>query len=144
MKRIDEILQSAMENGEFDNLPGSGKPLSQKPPGAHEDPTTRMAHRIMKDNEVLPPWIAERNEIKRHLDRAREKLSRAWAWRQDASLSELRQADEHWHKSQQLFREKVEGLNKRIFNFNLMAPILDQHLFMIDADREIAKIVNRK
>lgn len=57
-KRIAE----AMDNGEFDNLPGAGKPLPEEDL-SHIPPELRMAYRILKNAGCLPPGVADRKEI---------------------------------------------------------------------------------
>lgn len=140
-RNIDDILNQAMENGDFDNLPGAGKPLSLYETDSHGDPTWKLAHRIMKENEIVPPWIAEKKAIRQKLEAARSKLRVAWQWRKTAPAMELAQADAHWQRAEEVFRMKVDALNKRIFDFNLSTTILSQHMLPIKADREIEKIV---
>ena len=58
----ERIIREAMENGEFDNLEGSGKPLN------FEDETwipedLRIAYRILKNAGCIPPEIELRKEI---------------------------------------------------------------------------------
>ncbi len=55
-------IRDAMENGEFDNLEGMGKPI------AFEDETMipedlRMVYRILKNAGCIPPEIELRNEV---------------------------------------------------------------------------------
>lgn len=56
-----QILE-AMRRGEFDNLPGRGKPLPpDDTPLMPED--LRMAYKILKNSGHLPPEIQDRKEI---------------------------------------------------------------------------------
>ena len=52
----------AIEHGDFDDLPGTGKPLLLS-----EDPLvpaeTRITHRILKNAGLLPPEVLDRREI---------------------------------------------------------------------------------
>ena len=58
---VEQFIQKAIRDGEFDNLPGFGKPLPEEDFSgpAH----LRMAYKIMKDNNVVPPEVALLNEI---------------------------------------------------------------------------------
>jgi hypothetical protein len=61
-KSIDELIKSAMENGEFDNLPGSGKPLDlgdyfQTPE------ELRITYSLLKNAGFLPDEIEKFKEI---------------------------------------------------------------------------------
>lgn len=61
-KIAERRILEAIENGEFDNLEGSGKPI------AFEDETwipedLRMAYRFLKNAGCIPPELEMRNEI---------------------------------------------------------------------------------
>jgi DnaJ homologue, subfamily C, member 28, conserved domain len=61
-KIAERRILEAIENGEFDNLEGNGKPL------ALEDETwipedLRMAYRFLKNAGCIPPELEMRNEI---------------------------------------------------------------------------------
>ena len=138
---LDEALRKAREEGHFDNLSGAGKPLNlNKDNNPYEDPAWRMAHRIMKEHEVVPAWIADRQDILTKLETARASLSRAWQWKQSASPAQYANADQYWERILGEFRTEVIKLNKRIFDFNLSAPLMNTHLHQIDVEREITKI----
>ena len=51
-----------MDNGEFDNLPGKGKPL-QLEDDRHIPQDIRLAHKILKNADCLPPELELRKEI---------------------------------------------------------------------------------
>jgi len=61
-------ILEAMERGEFDDLPGKGKPLNLE----DEDPMVpeelRMAYRMLKNAGLLPPELELRKEILRLQD----------------------------------------------------------------------------
>jgi len=61
-KIAERRIMEAIENGEFDNLEGKGKPIN------FEDETwipedLRMAYRFLKNAGCVPPELAMRNEI---------------------------------------------------------------------------------
>jgi len=72
-----------MEQGEFDDLPGKGKPVdtSENP---FEDPALRLAHRMLRNAGFAPSWIEERKDIDSEFENARNELSRMWAVLQNA------------------------------------------------------------
>ncbi len=58
----EERIQEAIRRGDFDNLPGAGKPL------AFDDDLlvpaeVRVAHRILKNAGLVPVEVLERREI---------------------------------------------------------------------------------
>jgi hypothetical protein len=62
-KIIEERIRKAQEEGEFVSLPGSGKPLSLDEPNVREE--LRLAYKILKNAECLPPEIELQKEITR-------------------------------------------------------------------------------
>jgi len=72
MKTYSEIvsedrIRKAIEEGQFDNLEGAGKPL--KPDEAQNlPPELRMAYRVLKNGGYVPAEIAEEQEITRTID----------------------------------------------------------------------------
>jgi hypothetical protein len=62
-ERIAEnrILE-AIEAGEFDNLPGQGQPLNLQDE-SHIPPELRMAYKILKNADCLPPELELRKEV---------------------------------------------------------------------------------
>jgi len=58
----ERLIREAMENGEFDNLEGAGKPLNfADETWIPED--LRIAYRVLKNAGYIPPEIELRNEI---------------------------------------------------------------------------------
>ncbi|MBU1399114.1 MAG: DUF1992 domain-containing protein [Proteobacteria bacterium] len=59
---VEERIQDALRKGEFDNLPGSGKPLEfEDSSSIAED--LRLAYKILKNADCLPPEIELKKEI---------------------------------------------------------------------------------
>jgi hypothetical protein len=94
-------IREAMEEGAFDHLEGAGKPLDLLD-NPFEDPSLRMAHRLLKNNGFAPGWIEEAKEIE----------------------AESRRLRAHSDDGTDAFRCRVAALNCRILAFNLKAPSL--------------------
>jgi hypothetical protein len=61
-KIIEERIKGAQRKGEFDNLPGSGKPLNLEDDRfVPED--LRLAFKILKNADCVPPEIELKKEI---------------------------------------------------------------------------------
>jgi DnaJ homologue, subfamily C, member 28, conserved domain len=105
-------IREAMEEGAFNHLDGAGKPLdlSENP---FEDPSDRLACRLLKNNGFAPAWIEEAKEI--------EAESRRLRASDPASKSDL--------------QIRVAALNRRIVSFNLKAPAsrLQKRLFKMSS-----------
>ena len=64
---IERKIKEAQEKGEFDNLPGKGEPLKlEDDSGVPED--LRMAYKILKNADCLPPEIELKEEIRQMED----------------------------------------------------------------------------
>jgi hypothetical protein len=62
----EEKIRDAMAAGEFDHLPGKGKPLSfDEPVGLR--PEERLAFIVLKNSSFLPEHLQLRKELERHL-----------------------------------------------------------------------------
>jgi hypothetical protein len=78
-KIANEKIEEAMRNGEFDNLPGRGKPLDLEE-DASIPAELRMAHRIMKNAGVSPIEVSlrkELNNLKEELAKTKDERKRA-------------------------------------------------------------------
>jgi hypothetical protein len=68
-KFIDEQIRKAIEAGEFENLPGKGKPLDLR--AYFETPEElRMAYSILKSNDFAPQEV----EVLKEIDALRKRL----------------------------------------------------------------------
>ncbi len=61
-KIADEKIREAIENGEFDDLPGKGKPLRLEE-DRHLPADLRLVFKILKNADCLPPEIELRKQI---------------------------------------------------------------------------------
>jgi hypothetical protein len=61
-KIAEKRIREAMDNGEFDDLPGRGKPLELED-DRHIPQDIRLAHKILKNADCLPPELELRKEI---------------------------------------------------------------------------------
>ena len=61
-KIAEEKIQEAMRKGEFDDLPGQGKPLDLED-DSHIPEDLRMAYKILKNAGFVPPELAQAKEI---------------------------------------------------------------------------------
>ncbi|MEK8090644.1 DnaJ family domain-containing protein [Thermithiobacillus plumbiphilus] len=62
-KIAEERIQEAMQRGEFDNLPGAGKPL-QIEDLSMVPAELRMAYKVLKNGGCLPPELELHKEIR--------------------------------------------------------------------------------
>ena len=67
LKIVEKRIQEAQRNGEFDNLPGRGKPIEYEE-DRHIPEDLRLAYKILKNADCLPPEIEEKKEIRQMED----------------------------------------------------------------------------
>ena len=60
-------IAEAQERGEFDDLPGAGRPL-RLDDMSHVPPELRMAYTVLRNANCLPPELEERKEIQKVAD----------------------------------------------------------------------------
>ena len=61
-KIVEERIRQAQKKGEFDNLPGSGKPLKFED-DSYIMEELRLAYKILKNADCIPPEIELKKEI---------------------------------------------------------------------------------
>ena len=62
-KIIESRIKKAQEDGAFEDLPGSGQPLRLED-DRHIPEDLRMAHKVLKNADCLPPEVHLRKEIR--------------------------------------------------------------------------------
>ncbi|MCA1594044.1 MAG: DUF1992 domain-containing protein, partial [Acidobacteria bacterium] len=105
-KLVEEKIREAMKEGAFDNLPGKGQPINLEE-NPFEDPTMRMAHRLLRNNGFALPWIEERKEVDASIAGALAGLARSWRVYQETQKSgrRLEQAEADWQQVLNSFRK---------------------------------------
>ena len=66
-KIIEQRIQEAQAKGEFDNLPGKGAPVEIED-DRHIPEDLRLAYKILKNANCVPPEIALKKEIRKMED----------------------------------------------------------------------------
>lgn len=66
-----------MEEGQFENLPGEGKPLDLNS-NPHVDPAEDTLYRVLNKNGCAPEWVELNKEIRNSIARWRIALHKAW------------------------------------------------------------------
>src|SRR6266851_4794002 len=121
---IEEQIQKAVARGEFDNLPGTGKPLNLEDDALTGDKAA--AYRLLKHNGYAPPEIELLKEIRRENERVEQQLNRLRsqarnlrARRVSPFPGEKRAYNDAVEKATAAYEEKMRALNRKILTFNL-------------------------
>lgn len=102
---IEEIIQDAIARGEFDNLPGKGKPLDHDAYFALPE-DQRLAYSMLRNAGFVPEEVALLKEIKE----LRERLDRCGD--PTARKSLYKALDEHTLKFNLLQEQKQQARRK--------------------------------
>jgi DnaJ family protein C protein 28 len=138
---IEELIQEGMDNGLFDNLRGKGKPLNlnQNPYAAD----MVLANELLKENDLPPVWILQRNEILAKVARLRAEIERQWArHRQEFGVASTNKGrlTISWDDLCQKWLAEMSELNKGIDAFNLKRPFDHIEIFKLTLDSELKRV----
>ena len=138
MPNIEELIRKAIEEGKFENLPGSGRPLHLDD-NPFEDPDWRLANHVLRNAGFTLPWLEARLEIENALIAARNDLKRAWNWQHDAREKGFNPSEisHQWQQSVEKFVGQIGEINQRIASYNLITPSTQFQLPKISVEREL-------
>ena len=120
---IEQQIREAIDRGEFDNLPGRGRPQEFAQP--HGDPSLEMANKIVRDAGFAPAWLDAEKEIDHLQQEAEKSVLRSWRWRETNrgdAIEDPRWVEAEWSKARDLFEQRLEAINTRILSYNLLLP----------------------
>lgn len=144
---IDRLLQEARDSGKFDNLPGQGKPIHIED-DSHTPPDLRLAHKILKDNDLVPEWIMHGKDIdamhKRLVDNMRKGMRAYRGALADAERSgdaaRQQQAEATWQRACETFQRAADKINSEILSYNLKVPQGIPHKFRFNLEYELKRL----
>jgi DnaJ family protein C protein 28 len=143
----DEIIDEAMRDGAFDDLPGKGRPLKldKSPYGAENE----LAHKLLKDNDYTLPWIADRAEMQTKIEAMRAEIRRQWeihriAYERAGSADRQAALIYHWRHALSGLAEQVATLNGKIARLNLALPHSRFEIVKLNLDWELERIGGRR
>jgi hypothetical protein len=140
---IEEKIRAAQEQGQFDNLPGAGKPLpDRRNPFLAAD--RQIAYDLLQGSGHTLAWIDDANEIDRRLAAARQRLHQDHAWYRQALASaaaaQRPALDAAWERHRQAFAQELAAINRLIDDFNLKAPLGQLHKLRLILADELATL----
>jgi DnaJ family protein C protein 28 len=146
---IDQQIREAQERGQFDDLPGAGRPIDLTPnPYAQEE---ELGFKVLKDAGYAPEWIELDKAIRGKLDRARAVMARRWEWR-EARLADLTGRSDRWSEAERgrvlaswqqavaAFEIELGAINKEIAELNLKVPSPRFQRAKLNLDRELDRL----
>lgn len=140
-KLVEEKLREAIANGEFDNLPGKGKPQDLRVnPFVHPD--DRMAQDILRAQGFGLPFIEERRDLLREREALLRALRTSWQRHGGAlpTASARNRERARWNAAVAAFRGDAAALNARIRSHNHTVPLAGMRVKLLDPDAELAAL----
>lgn len=143
---IDRQIRKAMEDGEFDNLPGEGKPLDLQE-NEHTPEEMRMAYKILRENEMAPDWILQGKDIDAKVEALLKRLRRtAQAYRDamaapEATANTRASAARSWQTAQAKLTAAAAQINREITVYNLKVPAGVTHKLTLNIEREVSRVL---
>ena len=137
---IDELIQEGMADGLFDNLPGKGRPLNLQRNLYAAD--MELANELLKENDLPPAWILQRNEILAKIAKLRAEIERQWGWHQRefaVSAASRSQLTIRWDDYCLKWDEAIDELNQAIDTFNLKRPSDNLEIFKLNLEDELKR-----
>jgi hypothetical protein len=122
---IERQIREAQEAGAFDDLPFRGERIPLDDDSAAGE--WALAHHVLKNAHLVPPWIASDREVRELLARRDAILDRA---PRSSAMGRSRDRAE--------LRRVVEAANRAITILNHEAPTDRQHRRLLDLDDELA------
>ncbi|KAK2578286.1 hypothetical protein KPH14_007651 [Odynerus spinipes] len=131
---VEDLIQEAMNKGEFSDLPGMGKPLKndinrQNP---YVDFTTHKLNQVLIENGFTPEWIQLSKEIREETKELQELLTKS---RNELGLIPLNsQETKNWKYTIENLKPLVKKINNKIDKYNLLVPILQKQMLHINLE----------
>ncbi|KAK5641419.1 hypothetical protein RI129_009966 [Pyrocoelia pectoralis] len=137
---VEDLIQEAMSKGEFDNLSGFGKPLpkvdKQNP---YVDFVTHKLNEVLIENGFTPEWITLQKEIRDDMQLVRHAL-----WTQRTLFPPHPFKGEQlllWENVVQQHKKMVDEVNGKINKYNLLVPMINRQMFLMNLEKEAHKIL---
>lgn len=144
---IEDLIEDGRQQGLFDNLPGKGKPLNlnQNPYSANNE----IANSLLKDNQMVPAWLAQRNGIQEQIDAFRVQILRAWRRYEQEYRFALDEGIRSgliigWDDEVRKLDEKAAQINKQVDSYNLKRPLDNLEIYKLRLDEELGRAGARR
>jgi hypothetical protein len=152
----DRRIEEAIKAGEFDNLPGHGKPLNNNDDNPFVPPDMRAAYKVMSNSGYAPDWMVLAQKIDSALEYLHRAADRHFAYLRK-ELAEIgsnpyavkrlrREVDrlksEH-RKAAARHAEAIDEINQDIMTFNNTVPIASLVRIPLSKKAEMEKFEDR-
>ncbi|CAL1373035.1 unnamed protein product [Linum trigynum] len=130
---VEQRIWHSMEEGQFENLPGKGKPLNLET-NPHADPAEDTLYRILSKNGCAPEWVELNKEIRSQISEWRSGLKKAWA-----SKCSGNDPSSKWVEVSAALKAQLRGINDKVFRYNLIVPF-GRQMFGLKWEKELDRL----
>jgi DnaJ family protein C protein 28 len=141
---VERRIQEAEKRGQFDDLPGRGRPLDLRE-NPFAKPEWRLAHRMLKHAGFALDWIELHKTIRLELAQCQKLLEDQllWADKVLASTDDREeidaQLDDIYRWTVASYTERAKKLNQKMELFNLMVPLMHLQKHKVPIVEELRK-----
>jgi hypothetical protein len=148
---VDQLLENAQNDGHFDNLRGQGQPLKFEDE-SHIPHELRMAHRLLKEHDLVPDWILLKQDIEKAHAKLRGNVEQGWKLYQDTLVAAGRsstpferrqQAETNWRQAQGRYQKAADKLNSDILRYNLKVPPGIPQQALVKVERVVERLAKK-
>ncbi|XP_009590765.1 uncharacterized protein [Nicotiana tomentosiformis] len=129
--RLSSVIDSVNDQGQFENLPGKGKPLDLNT-NPHADPAEDTLYRILSRNKCAPEWVELNKEIRSNVVDWRSALKKAWTHKDSVG-------DSKWIEASESLKLQMRDINNKVFRYNLIVPF-GREMFGLKWEKEIDRL----
>lgn len=127
---VEQRIWHSMEEGQFENLPGKGKPLKLDM-NPHADPAEDTLYRILSKNGCAPEWVELNKEIRINISEWRVALKKSWINKCSDNLK--------WLESSEALKTQLRDINNKVFRYNLIVPF-GRQMFGLNWEKELGRL----
>ncbi|KAM7531667.1 hypothetical protein LguiB_035077 [Lonicera macranthoides] len=128
---VEQRIWHSMEEGQFENLPGKGKPLDLST-NPHADPAEDTLYRILSRNKCAPEWVELNKDIRNQIGQWRSALNKAWACNVNGD-------DSKWMGFSDALKLQLRDINDKVFRYNLIVPF-GRQMCGLKWEKELARL----
>ncbi|KAJ6640696.1 DnaJ like subfamily C member 28, partial [Pseudolycoriella hygida] len=140
---VEDLIQEAMSKGDFDNLRGIGKPLSDnQSQNPYVDFTQHKINKILLDNGFTPEWITLQKEINMDINELKKILMDRRSYFTELPLHESEATK--WKTFIESQENRTAEINRKIDKYNLLVPILDKQMCQVQLNKISESVLNTK
>jgi hypothetical protein len=137
MPDIEDQIQKARDAGEFDHLPGKGKPFTHL--------GSDILKHLLSAQGFVPDWLARDREIQQKIEVAEQAIRRTYEWvlqAWSAGSVDRHFAQEEWQNAERVFDKRLAEINSLIKTYNLELPEAVRHLqkFPLQKDEALKRL----